>query len=192
MCRWRARAPFSEKLALISARLPGTSSAPPIPLQAPRDNQLPDVGRQSAPCRGSREEHDAGGEDLAAAVAISQRSANEQQRRQEKRIGFHHPLNLGQRRAQGRLQRRQRHVHHRAIDERHARTEDGRRQNPAAVRGSRLLAGTGEYRGFIAGRSGDGWPYSILRGNRKRSQYVRKHPSRAWMARNARTNAACL
>ena len=95
-------------------------------LEAPGNNQLPDVGRQSAPGRGCGEEHDAGGEDLAAAVQVSQRPADEEQRRQEERVRFHHPLNVRQGRMQGRLQRRQRHVHDRAVDERHARTEDGR------------------------------------------------------------------
>ena len=86
-CSW-------EKLALIRARLPGTSSAPPIPWRPSGNDQLPDVGRQSAPGRGYGEEHDAGGEDLAAAVQVSQRPADEEQRRQEKRVRFHNPLNV--------------------------------------------------------------------------------------------------
>ena len=62
---------FSGKLALMRARLPGTSSAPPIPWRPLRSNKLPDVGRESAPSRGHGEEYYTDREDLAAAVQVS-------------------------------------------------------------------------------------------------------------------------
>ena len=125
------------KISADQSQAAGDKQRPAYSLKAPGDNKLPDVGRQSAPGRGSGEEHNAGGEDLAAAVQVAQRPADEKQRRQEKRVRFHNPLNVRDGRMQGRLQRRQRHVHDRAVNERHARTEDGRGQNPGAVRGSR-------------------------------------------------------
>ena len=155
------------KISADQSQAAGDQQRPADSLEASGHNQLPDVGRESAPGRGCREEHDAGGEDLAAAVQVSQRAADEEQRRQEKRVRFHHPLNVRQRRMQGRLQRRQRHVHDRAVNERHARTEDGRGQNPGAVRCRRALARAGENRGFVARRSGDGGhsPFSAGAGN---------------------------
>jgi hypothetical protein len=128
---------------------------PAYSLQAPGYDQLVDVGCQPAPGRGYREEHYPGDEDFAAAIPVSQRAADEKQRRQKERVRFHDPLNLGNRRAQRRLQRRQRHIHDRAIDESHARAQDCCSQNPRAVGWGGLLTGTGKYRAFVAGSSGD-------------------------------------
>ena len=58
----------SEKLALISARLPGISNAPPNPLNASGGNQRSNVGRATAPDGGGSEDRNAYNENLAPAV----------------------------------------------------------------------------------------------------------------------------
>jgi len=44
----------------------------------------------------------------------------------------HHPLHINHAGVQARLQGRQSHVHHRAVDKNHARAENGSHQDPAA------------------------------------------------------------
>src|SRR5437879_120420 len=104
-----------RKISADQSQATGDKQRSADSLEAPGNNQLPDIRRESAPSGGYGEEHDSGGEDLAAAIAVSQRSANEEQGGQEKRVSFHHPLNVRQRGMQGRLQRRQGHVHHRSV-----------------------------------------------------------------------------
>jgi len=48
----------------------------------------------------------------------------------EQRVRFHHPLNVRQRDAKCRLQSWQFHVYNCSVNERHARTQNGRGQNP--------------------------------------------------------------
>ena len=117
--------------ALISARLPGTSSAAPTPCTARAAISCPIDRRQAAPGRGQREHRDADSEDLAPAEQVAQRPAGQQQRGQRQGVGLDHPLHVDERGVEGRLQRRQRDVHDRAVDERHAGAEDGRREDPA-------------------------------------------------------------
>ena len=62
---------FSEKISADQSQAAGNKQRPAYSLETPGNNKLPDVGRESAPGRGYREEHDAGGEDLAAAVQVS-------------------------------------------------------------------------------------------------------------------------
>jgi hypothetical protein len=95
-------------------------------LEAAGNDKLPDIGRQSAPGRSYSEEHHAGCEDLAAAVQVAQRPADEEERREEKCVGFYNPLNFRYIRTQRRLQRWERNVYYSAVNKRHARTEDGR------------------------------------------------------------------
>ena len=57
-----------EKLALISARLPGTRSAPPIPWSPRATINWRIPGARPHQAEDSGEDHDTGGEDLAAAV----------------------------------------------------------------------------------------------------------------------------
>ena len=73
-------------------------------------------------------------EPLALLAAISQRTSQEQKTSQQQRVGFHHPLHLQDRCIQIRLQLRKRHVHDGPIDECHARTENGRQENPSSRR----------------------------------------------------------
>ena len=62
---------FSGKFALISARLPGTSSAPPIPWRPLATISCRMLGASPHQAEATEEEHDAGGEDFAAAVQVS-------------------------------------------------------------------------------------------------------------------------
>ena len=118
--------------ALMSARLPGTSSAAPTPCRA--------RAAISSPIDRDRPHHT----DAAAKTAtppantlrrprIAQRAAGQEQRRQRQRVGFDHPLHLGQRRVERGLQRGKRDVDDGAVDERQARSEDGGGQHPAAA-----------------------------------------------------------
>ena len=124
----RPRCSFGNE-TLISARLPGTSSAPPTPCR-PR-------AAINIPMFGARPHHtDATANSVtpaasrASAVKVAQRSACQEKRGKHERVRFDDPLNVRYRRMQIGLQRRQRHVHDGAIDERHARTEDCHSQHP--------------------------------------------------------------
>ena len=55
------------------------------------------------------------------------------------------------------------HVHDCSINERNARTQDGRGQNPWSVHSGRLGASITANRGFVAGRPRDGSHSSIFR-----------------------------
>src|ERR1039458_7220470 len=55
---------------------------------------------------------------------ISERTSEQQQRREQKRIGFNRPLNINHAGVETRLQRRQSHVDDRAVDKHHARSSD--------------------------------------------------------------------
>jgi len=74
-----ATALFLGKSSADKSQAAGNKEGRAYPLEAPGHNKLPDVGRHSAPGRGHGEKHDADNEDLAAAVQVSQRSANQKQ-----------------------------------------------------------------------------------------------------------------
>ncbi len=59
------------KISADESQAAGHKQRPANSLETPRNNKLPDVGRESAPGRGYGEEHDTGREDLAAAVQVS-------------------------------------------------------------------------------------------------------------------------
>src|SRR5579862_2238861 len=82
---------FLGKISADESQAAGYQQRPSNALETPRDNKLPDVRRQSAPGRGYREQHDTGREDLAAAVEVPERSANEEQRSQKESVRFHDP-----------------------------------------------------------------------------------------------------
>ena len=90
--------------------------------------------RDAAQDRRGREEDDAEQEHALAAELIAHRSADQDQRAQKQRVGFDHPLDVGDRRVEVGLKRGQRDVDDRRVDERHARPEDGRDQGPSARR----------------------------------------------------------
>ena len=69
---------------------------------------------------------DADDEDPAPTVHISQRAADEEERRDKERVGFYDPLDVRKAGMHVRLQNRQRHVHNGHVGERHGGGEDGR------------------------------------------------------------------
>jgi hypothetical protein len=99
-------------------------------LNGARDDQLTDAFSQPAANRREREESDAGAEDAPPAEAVAHRSASQKQGGEKKRVGFDYPLHVENRRVEVFLQRGQRDVDDRAIDEGHARPQNGRGQNP--------------------------------------------------------------
>ena len=125
---------FSANELLMIARLPGTSSAAPNPCAGAGGNQLTYAGSKSAPRGRESEKRDTDQENAASSVVISEGSADKQKRREQERVRFDDPLHVNDRRVQVRLQRRQRHVHNRAVDERHARSERCRGQHPGPGR----------------------------------------------------------
>src|SRR5215212_10656324 len=79
--------------------------------------------------------------------AITQHAADEEQRGQEERVALDHPLRLSRAGAELTLQRGQRDVDRWAVDEDHARGEDGRDQHRSA---DVLRAGNGSGRYFVS------------------------------------------
>ena len=79
--------------AVMSARLPGTSSAAPDPLHGSRDDEpRQGMGREAACRRSESEERDPGHEDAPATEPIAERAADEDERREEERVGLDDPL----------------------------------------------------------------------------------------------------
>jgi hypothetical protein len=103
----------------------------------------------------SIEKRDTRSKDFAPTVQVAQRPANEEQRREEKRIRFHNPLNASQVGMKVLLQGGQRDVHGGSVNKCHARTEDGRGQNPSTLPGRAELTQPRENRGFVARRFHD-------------------------------------
>ena len=82
----------SSKEALMMARLPGTSNAPPMPCAARATIRSTDALRQTATDRRKREESDADAEDAPPAETVAQRSAGQKQSGEKERVRFNHPL----------------------------------------------------------------------------------------------------
>src|SRR3984893_172500 len=66
------------KIRTDQSQAAGDKQGSAYSLEAPGNSQLADIRGKSAPGGGGGEEHDAGGEDLAAAVQVSQRPADEE------------------------------------------------------------------------------------------------------------------
>ena len=122
----------SSNVALMIARLPGTRKAAPIPCSArPTMSVRGDVAmpqRTDAAVKKMTPEE----EHALAAELIAHRSTDQDQRAQEQRVGFDHPLHVGDRRVEVGLKRGERDVDDGGIDKRHARAEDRRGQRPSA------------------------------------------------------------
>lgn len=102
----RAAALFGSKGDADQSETAGYEERATYALQSAGRDELPNIGSKAAPCRGHRKQDDADREYLAAAVKITERAAGEQQRRQEERVRFDNPLNMGDRPIHGRLQSR--------------------------------------------------------------------------------------
>src|SRR6185312_432096 len=95
----------------MRARLPGTRRAPPTPW-TPRATTS----------------------DAAPPQAVAEGAAHEDERRQEERVRLHDPLHLRRRPAERPLDRGQRDVDDRAVEEDEGRPEDGDDERPARRR----------------------------------------------------------
>ena len=89
------------------------------------------VGSEAAPRGRQSEESNTNQENSTPSVVISERSADEQKCRKQKRVSLDDPLHVYDRGIQVRLQRWQRHVHNRAIDKGHTGSEGGGDKDPA-------------------------------------------------------------
>ena len=70
-CPDRTTALLLRKIGADQRQAAGNQQRPADSLDAPGNNELVDVRRQSAPGRGHRKDHHAGGEYFAAAVQVS-------------------------------------------------------------------------------------------------------------------------
>src|SRR5580700_490716 len=121
----RETRPETDRAAPLFARVGGADQRQAAgrqqrsadPLDAARRDEHLDTAGERARDGGRREEHDAAREDLAAAVEVAQRSAQQNQRREEERITFDHPLRLAAGGVKLALKHGQRHVDRRAVDE---------------------------------------------------------------------------
>jgi hypothetical protein len=102
----------------------------PDPLHHPRGDEDLDRGGHRAQQRRHREQANADHEDTAPAVAIAQRSAEEDQRCQGELVAVENPLERACRGVQVAPDRGQRDVDHRPIEERHARSQDRDEEHP--------------------------------------------------------------
>ena len=150
-------------------------------LQRPGGDQQRRGRGQPAQQRRGREPDHADHEHAAAAVAVAERAAEQDQRREGQRVGGDGPLQRGEVGLQVLADRRQRDVDDRGVDAREPGPEDGRQQDPTAPRGSvpqpgaledplirraghpRLLLRSGGTSG-TAGRDGDGDRSSVAHG----------------------------
>ena len=128
-----ARGPSDARKAdSIIARLPGVSSAPPIPCTTSRPMQDLDGRGDRAEQGGHGEDADAEDEDSAAPVTVAQRTAEEDQRGQRERVAVEDPLERARRGVQIPADGRQRDVDNRPVEECHPRAEHRDRQHPSA------------------------------------------------------------
>ena len=158
---------FSEKIRADQSQAAGDKQRPADSLDSSGNNQLEDIWCESAPGRGDGEERNSGRKDFAAAVDVSQRSADQKQRRQKKRIGLYNPLNVCKvaRSAYCSAGRATFTTVPSMKDMLEPRMVAARIQRPFAAAGSQEA---GENRAFVARRSGDAGhnPFSARGGQR--------------------------
>ena len=123
-------------------------------LDTPGDHQLTNAGSPAASRGSQRENHNTQHEHAPAAVQVSERAADENQRPQKQSVGLDHPLHIDHRGMKASLERRQSDIDDRAVDKSHAGTEDGRHQDPVFCgwAAGRLSTHRADY-GFVARRS---------------------------------------
>ena len=118
------------KLALMSASDSGIAHAAPMPCTQRAAIRTSTLGASTQPTEASAKIDDPDDEQPLAPVEVAERSAEQDQRREEQRVAFDDPLHLRRVRAQLALDHRQRDVHRRAVDERHRRSENRRDEHP--------------------------------------------------------------
>ena len=104
------------------------------PLDAAEDDQRGRVRRRRAQDRGDREERDPDPEDTQLAEDVAERAADEDEGPEREQVGVDDPLLRGEPAAEVVLDRLQRDIDDRPVDERHRRAEDARDERPAAQR----------------------------------------------------------
>jgi hypothetical protein len=103
-------------------------------LQSAEGDQVGVVGRERACAGEHRERGQADEEDALAPVPISQRAADEDERRERKHVGVDHPLQVARRDTELALDRGQRHVHDRVVQQDHALPDAHRdKRQPSAA-----------------------------------------------------------
>ena len=128
-------------VAAMIARLPGHEQRAADALQRAGRDQEPRRRRQTAQHGRDGEDRGAGDEHGAVPVAVAERAAEQQQRRQRDEVGVHDPLQAHDRRAEVVADRGQSDVDDRAVEERHAGPEHRRGHGPA--RGRRAVPNLG-------------------------------------------------
>jgi len=91
-----------------------------------------DVRRKSARRRRQGKNGDADQKNVSASVVVAERTTDKKKRGEQEGISFDDPLHVHRSGFEICLQRRQRNVYDRPVDERHARCENGGGKDPAA------------------------------------------------------------
>src|SRR6516164_10974236 len=91
----RATAPVLGEIGADQGQAAGDQQRPPYSLEGPGNNQMSNVGCESAPDGRQREEAYTGGKHLAPAIKVAQSPAREKQCCEKKSVSLHDPLNLG-------------------------------------------------------------------------------------------------
>lgn len=131
-CADRLSTVFISELCTQKSETVGYKKGSSYALQAPSDEQLLYSGCDAAPHRGTYKHHDAAEEYSPKAESIAKGSTDEQQGREEERIGFNDPLHLCSACTKGTLKVRERDIHNSPINEIHTGAEHGRRKYPSA------------------------------------------------------------
>ena len=100
------------------ARVAGERIAPPMPWSARAATSVPGDGRDRAEQRGAGEEQGAGEEHAPAAEEVGRAPAEQQEAGEGERVGVQDPLQAVGGEAQRVLDRRQRDVHDRDVEDR--------------------------------------------------------------------------
>ena len=129
----------SGKVFTITASELGTSSAPATPCSARATTSTPIDGETAHSQRRDAEARHPDREHPPLAVQVAQRATDQDQRAERQQIAVDHPLLRGQPAAQRDLDRRQRDVHDRAVQQHDARAHDAGDQRQALDR--RIAAG---------------------------------------------------
>ena len=119
--------------AEMIARLPGVSSAARRPAARGR-RPAPRSSARAAHSTDATANHDDARDEDRGAQPVAQRAADEDQRGERERVGVDDPLRPGDTGVEVAVDRRQGEPDDRAVEERHARAEDHRGEQPAALR----------------------------------------------------------
>ena len=123
------------KVAVIMASEAGVRSAPAMPWTARKTMSAGAVRGDRAEQGGGGEGRDPDREDPRLPEDVAERAADEDQRAEGEQVGVDDPLLRREPAAEVGLDRRQRDVDDRAVDEGHRRAEDARDERPARQAG---------------------------------------------------------